>query len=175
MVARFVRDEEAAGSNPVIPTTLNLSNQAISEVFALSRKVQKNEFDHMLSHSYTRKRQLWQGFTDIYVAFFTSKMPKEASVCSILRLPIYLIPFSLFNAYHILIYPKTTARIFLTFSRFRFSLFKAYHFLDYMNKTEISLYLFYYINNLIYILLSKRYVFIVYNKTRNTHHIVFFL
>ena len=56
-----------------------------------------------------------------------------------------------------------------------FSLFKAYHFLDYMNKTEISLYLFYYINNLIYILLSKRYVFIVYNKTWNTHHIVFFL
>ncbi len=35
MVARFVRDEEAAGSNPVIPTTLNLSNQAVSEVFDL--------------------------------------------------------------------------------------------------------------------------------------------
>ena len=35
MVARFVRDEEAAGSNPVIPTTLNLSNQAVSEVFVL--------------------------------------------------------------------------------------------------------------------------------------------
>ena len=30
-----VRDEEAAGSNPVIPTTLNLSNQAVSEVFDL--------------------------------------------------------------------------------------------------------------------------------------------
>ena len=47
-----VRDEEAAGSNPVIPTTLNLSNQAVSEVFALSRKVQKNEFDHMLPTFY---------------------------------------------------------------------------------------------------------------------------
>ena len=36
-----VRDEEAAGSNPVIPTTLNLSNQAVSEVFDLSKKMSK--------------------------------------------------------------------------------------------------------------------------------------
>ena len=38
-----VWDEEAAGSNPVIPTTLNLSNQAVSEVFDLSKKVSKNQ------------------------------------------------------------------------------------------------------------------------------------
>ena len=46
MVARFVRDEEAAGSNPVIPTTLNLSNQAVSEVFVLLQILQKYYFDH---------------------------------------------------------------------------------------------------------------------------------
>ena len=46
MVARFVRDEEAAGSNPVIPTTLNLSNKAVSEVFALFKILQKIDFDH---------------------------------------------------------------------------------------------------------------------------------
>ena len=46
MVARFVRDEEAAGSNPVIPTTLNLSNQSVSEVFALFKILQKIDFDH---------------------------------------------------------------------------------------------------------------------------------
>ena len=46
MVARFVRDEEAAGSNPVIPTTLNLSNQAVSEVFILFEILQKMDFDH---------------------------------------------------------------------------------------------------------------------------------
>ena len=51
MVARFVRDEEAAGSNPVIPTTLNLSNQAVSEVFALFEKCKKTEFDHMFLSS----------------------------------------------------------------------------------------------------------------------------
>ena len=49
MVARFVRDEEAAGSNPVIPTTLNLSNQAVSEVFALFGKPHFFGFDHMLA------------------------------------------------------------------------------------------------------------------------------
>ena len=52
MVARFVRDEEAAGSNPVIPTTLNLSNQAVSEVFALLQFLQKYDFDHMLATFY---------------------------------------------------------------------------------------------------------------------------
>ncbi len=49
MVARIVRDDEAAGSNPVFPTTLNLSNQAVSEVFALFEKSQKTDFDHMLA------------------------------------------------------------------------------------------------------------------------------
>ena len=34
-----VRDEEAAGSNPVIPTTLNLSNQSGSEVFVLYENI----------------------------------------------------------------------------------------------------------------------------------------
>ncbi len=43
------------------------------------------------------------------------------------------------------------------------------------NISLFKVYLFYYINNLIYILLSKKYVFIVYNKTWNTHNIVFFL
>ena len=52
MVARFVRDEEAAGSNPVIPTTLNLSNQAVSEVFALFEKPHFFGFDHMLATFY---------------------------------------------------------------------------------------------------------------------------
>ena len=52
MVARFVRDEEAAGSNPVIPTTLNLSNQAVSEVFTLLEKPHFFEFDHMSTTFY---------------------------------------------------------------------------------------------------------------------------
>ena len=52
MVARFVRDEEAAGSNPVIPTTLNLSNQAVSEVFILPEKPLFFGFDHMLATFY---------------------------------------------------------------------------------------------------------------------------
>ena len=52
MVARFVRDEEAAGSNPVIPTTLNLSNQAVSEVFTLFEKTHFFGFDHMLATFY---------------------------------------------------------------------------------------------------------------------------
>ena len=52
MVARFVRDEEAAGSNPVIPTTLNLSNQAVSEVFTLFENPHFFVFDHMLATFY---------------------------------------------------------------------------------------------------------------------------
>ena len=44
LVEHYVRDVGAAGSNPVIPTTLNLSNQTVSEVFALSKKVSKKRF-----------------------------------------------------------------------------------------------------------------------------------
>ena len=47
-----VRDEEAAGSNPVIPTTLNLSNQAVSEVFDLFENPHIFGFDHMLATFY---------------------------------------------------------------------------------------------------------------------------
>ena len=41
LVERCVRDAEAAGSSPVISTILNLSNQTVSEVLALPKKVQK--------------------------------------------------------------------------------------------------------------------------------------
>ena len=46
-----VRDVGAAGSNPVIPTTLNLSNQAVSEVFSFFEKPHFFSFDHMFLYS----------------------------------------------------------------------------------------------------------------------------
>jgi len=42
----------AGGQYPVIPTTLNLSNQAVSEVFALFEKPHFFGFDHILATFY---------------------------------------------------------------------------------------------------------------------------
>ena len=109
MVARFVRDEEAAGSNPVIPTTLNLSNQAVSEVFDLFENPHIFGFDHMLATFYASNAVIARLYKILTLIF----CPKSQKI-PLLILQIKHTSFSLFKAYHILIYPKVMARIFMS-------------------------------------------------------------
>ncbi len=90
-------------------TTLNLSNQAVSEVFVLPKKSKKTDFDHMLATfhaSNTVVARLYKILTLIFC-------PKSQKI-PLLILQIKHTTFSLFKAYHILIYPKAMARIFIS-------------------------------------------------------------